>query len=101
MWESDLRVLDHAWYRWRLQFVEHRRCYSSSCSSTASSAAQSDFEESAQAGSRHTEEPARRWHPGRITTGQLSVMRNDAAAATEEIGAARSDEEEDLGGSDT
>ena len=29
---QDLRVLDHAWYRW-LQFVEHRRCYSSSCSS--------------------------------------------------------------------
>ena len=29
---QDLRVLDHAWFRW-LQFVEHRRCYSSSCSS--------------------------------------------------------------------
>ena len=62
---------------------------------SASSAAQSDFEESAQTGSRHTDEPARRWHPGRISTGQLSDMRNNAAAATEEIGAARSDEEED------
>lgn len=68
---------------------------------SASSAAQSDFEESAQTGSRHREEPARRWHPGRITTGQLSVTSNDAAAATEEIGAAHSDEEEDLRGSDT
>ena len=28
---QDLNVLDHAWYLW-LQFVEHRRCYSSSCS---------------------------------------------------------------------
>ena len=26
---QDLNVLDHAWYLW-LQFVEHRRCYSSS-----------------------------------------------------------------------
>ena len=29
---QDLNVLDHAWYLW-LQFVEHRRCYSSPCSS--------------------------------------------------------------------
>ena len=29
---QNLRVLDHAWYRW-LQFVEHRRCYTSSSSS--------------------------------------------------------------------
>jgi hypothetical protein len=29
---QNLRVLDHVWYRW-LQFVEHRRCYFSSCSS--------------------------------------------------------------------
>ncbi len=29
---QNLRVLDHVWYCW-LQLVEHRRCYSSSCSS--------------------------------------------------------------------
>ena len=28
---QDLNALDHAWYLWR-QVVEHRRCYSSSCS---------------------------------------------------------------------
>ena len=56
---------------------------------SASSAAQSDFDESAQAGSRHTEEhtDARRWHPSRISTAQPSDMRNAAAAATEVIGA--------------
>jgi hypothetical protein len=33
LWSAqDLNVLDHAWHLW-LQFVEHRRCYSSFCSS--------------------------------------------------------------------
>ena len=56
---------------------------------SASSAAQSDFDESARTGSRHTEEhtDARRWTPSRISTAQLSDMRNAAAAATEVIGA--------------